>query len=239
MCILSKYVMCIYCYQTWVKPSSDIQLMTSKATTSYRLIYQCMIVYLMSMQYSTYICLANYLDNSHSPEKLLKHLAMFVLPTDWYFLHHGHIDILGCYPDYPFFGGYYGTPIVIFFKSFSYMYGTTWTSLLIWCGLACYFMILCPWLLFKTLSADVSTSINHSTPTHPSALGTYQACSLPPRRWKCPGHGSWHMKFPRWEAVCACCQQFEDTSMFHTTVDGSIPVPVSIGSFFNYLSTCN
>lgn len=106
MCILTRYVMCIYCYQTWLKPSSDIQPMTSKATTSYRLIYQYMIVHLMSMQYSTYICLANYFDNSHSPEKLLKHLVMFVLPTDWYFLHHGHIDILGCYPYYPFFGGY-------------------------------------------------------------------------------------------------------------------------------------
>lgn len=156
MCILSKYLMCICCYQTWLKPSSDIQLMTSKATTSYRLIYQYLIVHLMSMQYSTYICLANYFDNSHSPEKLLKHLVMFLLPTDWYFLHHGHIDILGCYPYYPFFGGY---TYRFFLLSCSYMYGTTWTSLLIWCGLACYFMILCPWLLFKTLSTNVSTSI--------------------------------------------------------------------------------
>ncbi len=29
--------------------------------------------------------------------------------------------------------------------------------------------------------------------TNTSRAGTYQACSLPPRHWKCPGHGSWQI----------------------------------------------
>lgn len=163
--------------------------MTSKATTSYRLIYQYMIVHLMSMQYSTYICLANYFDNSHSPEKLLKHLVMFVLPTDWYFLHHGHIDILGCYPYYP---SIWWVHLSFFFKQF-FVYVRNHLNLSAY--LMCPSSLCCPWLLSRPFRLNVSTSINHSTPTHPS--GTYQVCSLPPRRWKCPGHGSWHMKSPR------------------------------------------
>ena len=136
--------------------------MTSKATTSYRLIYQYMIVHLMSMQYSTYICLANYLGNSHSPEKLLKHLVMFVLPTDWYFLHHGHIDILGCYPYYLFF---WWVHLSFFFKKF-FVHVRNHLNLSAY--LMCPRLILCPWLPFKTLSTNVSTSIKKTLNTNTS-----------------------------------------------------------------------